>query len=99
MRSPPRVTTSAVRAAARRSSRGPDVFVSGVVLAAGNSVRMRGGPGVGRGRGHGARNLGPAKQLLPYRGRTLLDAALDTARAAGFDQRIVTLGGSAAAVR
>ena len=67
------------------------VFVSGVVLAAGNSVRLRAGPG--------ARQLGTAKQLLPYRGRTLLDAALDTARACPFDQRIVTLGGSAAAVR
>jgi molybdenum cofactor cytidylyltransferase len=60
------------------------VYVSGVVLAAGNSVRL---------------GLGEAKQLLPYRGRTLLDAALDTARACAFDQRLVTLGGSAAAVR
>jgi molybdenum cofactor cytidylyltransferase len=66
------------------------VFVAGVVLAAGNSVRMRGGPDG---------PLGTAKQMLPYRGRTLLDAALDTARACAFDQRIVTLGGSAAAVR
>lgn len=39
------------------------------------------------------------KQLLPYRGRSLVDAALDTARECPFDQRIVTLGGSAAAVR
>jgi molybdenum cofactor cytidylyltransferase len=60
------------------------VFVTGVVLAAGNSVRF---------------GLGEAKQLLPYRGRTLLDASLDLARACAFDQRLVTLGGSAAAVR
>jgi len=58
--------------------------VSGVVLAAGNSVRL---------------GLGEAKQLLPYRGRTLLDATLDIARACGFDQLLVTLGGAAAAVR
>ncbi|HEX5202102.1 MAG TPA: nucleotidyltransferase family protein [Actinoplanes sp.] len=43
--------------------------------------------------------LGEAKQLLPYRGRTLLDATLDMARACGFDQLMVTLGGSAAEVR
>lgn len=43
--------------------------------------------------------LGEAKQLLPYRGRTLLDATLDMARACGFDQLLVTLGGSAAQVR
>ena len=43
--------------------------------------------------------LGEAKQLLPYRGRTLLDATLDVARSCGFDQLLVTLGGSAAAVR
>jgi molybdenum cofactor cytidylyltransferase len=58
------------------------VFVTGLVLAAGGSMR-----------------LGEAKQLLPYRGRTLLDATLDTARACGFDQLMVTLGGSAQAVR
>jgi molybdenum cofactor cytidylyltransferase len=69
------------------------VFVSGIVLAAGNSVRFRATAG-----DHG-RELGEAKQLLPYRGRTLLDAALDTARACAFDQLIVALGGSAAAVR
>jgi molybdenum cofactor cytidylyltransferase len=58
------------------------MVVTGVVLAAGGSMR-----------------LGEAKQLLPYRGRTLLDATLDMARACGFDQLLVTLGGSAQAVR
>jgi molybdenum cofactor cytidylyltransferase len=58
------------------------VFVTGLVLAAGGSMR-----------------LGEAKQLLPYHGRTLLDATLDTARDCGFDQLLVTLGGSAGAVR
>jgi len=43
--------------------------------------------------------LGEAKQLLPYRGRTLLDATLDMARSCGFEQLLVTLGGSAAEVR
>ncbi|MBM2621027.1 nucleotidyltransferase family protein [Actinoplanes sp. LDG1-06] len=43
----------------------------------------------------GSLRLGEAKQLLPYRGRTLLDATLDVARACGFDQLLVTLGGSA----
>jgi molybdenum cofactor cytidylyltransferase len=58
------------------------VFVAGLVLAAGASLR-----------------LGEAKQLLPYRGRTLLDATLDTARRCGFDQLLLTLGGAGAAVR
>jgi molybdenum cofactor cytidylyltransferase len=58
------------------------MFVTGLVLAAGASVR-----------------LGEAKQLLPYRGRTLLDATLEMARACGFDQLLVTLGGSSAEVR
>jgi molybdenum cofactor cytidylyltransferase len=58
------------------------VFVTGIVLAAGGSMR-----------------LGEAKQLLAYRGRTLLDATLDMARTCGFDQLLVTLGGAAAAVR
>jgi molybdenum cofactor cytidylyltransferase len=58
------------------------MIVTGVVLAAGGSMR-----------------LGEAKQLLPYRGRTLLDATLDVARACGFGQLLVTLGGSAQAVR
>jgi molybdenum cofactor cytidylyltransferase len=58
------------------------VFVTGLVLAAGGSMR-----------------LGEAKQLLAYRGRTLLDATLEVARACGFDELLVTLGGSAEAVR
>ena len=47
----------------------------------------------------GSLRLGEAKQLLPYHGRTLLDATLDVARSCGFDQLLVTLGGSAARVR
>lgn len=47
----------------------------------------------------GSTRLGEAKQLLPYRGRTLLDATLDRARTCGFDQLLVTLGASAEAVR
>jgi molybdenum cofactor cytidylyltransferase len=58
------------------------VFVAGVVLAAGRSVR-----------------LGEPKQLLPYQGRTLLDATVYTARVCGFAQLIVTLGGAAEAIR
>jgi molybdenum cofactor cytidylyltransferase len=42
-----------------------------------------------------SRRLGQPKQLLPFRGRTLLDASLDAARAARFDQRLVTIGGAA----
>ena len=58
------------------------MFVTGLVLAAGASVR-----------------LGEAKQLLPYRGRTLLDATLDLARSCAFDQVLVTLGGAADLIR
>ncbi|MBB2944469.1 molybdenum cofactor cytidylyltransferase [Actinoplanes lutulentus] len=47
----------------------------------------------------GSRRLGEPKQLLPFRGRTLLDATLDMARTCGFDDILVTLGGSAAAIR
>jgi molybdenum cofactor cytidylyltransferase len=47
----------------------------------------------------GSKRLGEPKQLLPYRGATLLDAVLDTARASPFDQRIVTLGGAAEDIR
>ena len=47
----------------------------------------------------GSSRLGRPKQLLPYRGATLLDAVLATARACGFDQLLVTLGGSADEVR
>lgn len=43
--------------------------------------------------------LGQPKQLLEYRGTTLLDNTLDVARSCGFDQLIVALGGAAAEVR
>ena len=46
-----------------------------------------------------SRRLGEPKQLLPYRGATLLDASLDVARRFAFDQRIVTIGGAADEVR
>lgn len=57
-------------------------FVTGVVIAAGNS-----------------RRLGTAKQLLPYRGRTLLEATLAQVRRCRLDQRIVTVGASADEIR
>lgn len=41
-----------------------------------------------------SRRLGQPKQLLPYKGRTLLDASLDVARAARVDQRLATVGGA-----
>jgi molybdenum cofactor cytidylyltransferase len=47
----------------------------------------------------GSSRLGRPKQLLPYRGATLLDAVLGTARACAFDQLVVALGGSAGTVR
>jgi molybdenum cofactor cytidylyltransferase len=47
----------------------------------------------------GSSRLGRPKQLLPYRGATLLDAVLDSARACGFDQLVVALGGAAGDVR
>jgi molybdenum cofactor cytidylyltransferase len=47
----------------------------------------------------GSTRLGTPKQLLPYRDTTVLGATLDTARACGFDQIIVTLGGIQHAVR
>src|SRR3954451_22796733 len=47
----------------------------------------------------GSSRLGRPKQLLPYRGATLLDAVLSTARACRFDQLVVAVGGSAADVR
>lgn len=46
-----------------------------------------------------SRRLGEPKQLLPYRNATLLDASLDVARAAPVQQRLVTLGGAADAIR
>ncbi len=47
----------------------------------------------------GSSRLGRPKQLLAYRGATLLDAVLATARACAFDQLIVALGGAADEVR
>jgi molybdenum cofactor cytidylyltransferase len=47
----------------------------------------------------GSRRLGTPKQLLAYRGATLLEASLATARAAGFEQVVVALGGAADEVR
>jgi molybdenum cofactor cytidylyltransferase len=47
----------------------------------------------------GSRRLGRPKQLLDYRGATLLDATLTTARAAGAGQVVVALGGAADEVR
>lgn len=46
-----------------------------------------------------SRRLGSPKQLLAYRGRTLLDAVLTTARTAGLSQVVVALGGAADEVR
>lgn len=46
-----------------------------------------------------SRRLGRPKQVLPYRDTTVLGATLDVARACGFDQLIVTLGGAAQLVR
>jgi molybdenum cofactor cytidylyltransferase len=43
----------------------------------------------------GSHRLGQPKQLLPYRGRTLLDHVLDTARACNFGQLICAVGGGA----
>jgi molybdenum cofactor cytidylyltransferase len=47
----------------------------------------------------GSSRLGEPKQLLPYRGTTLLGSVLDTARSCGFDQLVVALGGAADDVR
>jgi molybdenum cofactor cytidylyltransferase len=47
----------------------------------------------------GSSRLGRPKQLLPYRGATLLDAVLATARACAFGQLMVALGGAADEVR
>jgi molybdenum cofactor cytidylyltransferase len=58
------------------------VFVTGLVLAAGASIR-----------------LGQPKQLLAYKGTTVLGATLDMARSCGFDQLLVTVGGASAEVR
>jgi molybdenum cofactor cytidylyltransferase len=47
----------------------------------------------------GSKRLGRPKQLLPYGDGTLLGHVVGTARACGFDQTIVALGGAAADVR
>jgi molybdenum cofactor cytidylyltransferase len=47
----------------------------------------------------GSRRLGEPKQLLAYRGSTLLDATLSAARACGFDQLLVTIGAAGEQVR
>ena len=47
----------------------------------------------------GSSRLGRPKQVLPYRGATLLDWVLDTARECRFDQLLVALGGASEAVR
>ena len=47
----------------------------------------------------GSKRLGRPKQLLPYGRATLLDHALDTARACSFDQLLCVVGGAAADVR
>jgi molybdenum cofactor cytidylyltransferase len=47
----------------------------------------------------GSSRLGRPKQLLPFGDSTLLGTVLDTARACGFDQLVVTLGGAADEVR
>src|SRR5215208_2381042 len=46
-----------------------------------------------------SKRLGRPKQLLPYRGGTLLGHVVGTARACGFDQSIVAIGGAADEVR
>jgi molybdenum cofactor cytidylyltransferase len=47
----------------------------------------------------GSKRLGAPKQLLPYRGKTLLDQVLDTARACAFDQLVCVIGGAAEEIR
>lgn len=47
----------------------------------------------------GSRRLERPKQLLPYRDTSLLGATLRQAGSCGFDQLLVTLGGSAQEVR
>ena len=46
-----------------------------------------------------SRRLGEAKQLLAYRGTTVLGATLDMARSCGFAQLLVTVGGASAELR
>jgi molybdenum cofactor cytidylyltransferase len=47
----------------------------------------------------GSSRLGQPKQTLPYNATTLLGHVLDSARACGFDQLVVALGGAADEVR
>jgi molybdenum cofactor cytidylyltransferase len=47
----------------------------------------------------GSKRLGRPKQLLPFGRATLLDHTVGTARACGFDQLLVAIGGAADAVR
>jgi molybdenum cofactor cytidylyltransferase len=47
----------------------------------------------------GSSRLGRPKQTLPFRGTTLLGHVLDCARACGFDQLVVALGGASGEVR
>src|SRR3954454_2977889 len=47
----------------------------------------------------GSSRLGRPKQTLPYRDSTLLGHVLDCARACGFDQLVVALGGASGEVR
>jgi molybdenum cofactor cytidylyltransferase len=47
----------------------------------------------------GSRRLGRPKQLLPYRGTTLLGHVMGVARACAFDQLVVAIGGHADDVR
>jgi molybdenum cofactor cytidylyltransferase len=47
----------------------------------------------------GSRRLGRPKQLVPYRGGTLLGHVAATARECGFDQLVVAIGGSSEEVR
>ena len=46
-----------------------------------------------------SRRLGEPKQLLAYRGTTVLGATLDMARSCGFDQLLATVGGASAELR
>ena len=47
----------------------------------------------------GSSRLGRPKQLLPYRGATLLETVVATARECRFDQLLVALGGGADEIR
>jgi molybdenum cofactor cytidylyltransferase len=47
----------------------------------------------------GSSRLGRPKQTLPFNGTTLLGHVLDSARACGFDQLVVALGGARDEVR